>query len=365
MPGFTAHLKAQLQKRRIPLVSHVTFTAQEKDAPLGESPLIRPPGFWIGKHRRPFVCFTEKSLDHWNREVIEGQLKMLTACVSSKENTTNIFHILPLELLENLYKAQLNVGNYVRACVLPVGQFDMIDYFENDYTADTVVRLLEINYPLGVEVVRMPVDVRGDFAHRYDLTDTVEHIPQNIRALNLSPHANYLLEVRVLCSVGLSSPQAALSTPQPLPLYAQDGESTVPYYVAQRITRDAGSLVWVRLRPRAPSRPPALALPPPSPLPPSCPHSFLHPCRQLLQCLCGVSTCPARYMKGKNAAERTKHIVYSLQEQVSTLRSSLRDMDLFLMDLSALRLQDMADDLLADNHDGSSPNGSDTEPMSD
>ena len=89
------------------------------------------------------------------------------------------------------------------------------------------------------------------------------------------------------------------------------------------------------------------------------------PRRQLLQCLCGVSTCPARYMKGKNAAERTKHIVYSLQEQVSTLRSSLRDMDLFLMDLSALRLQDMADDLLADNHDGSSPNGSDTEPMSD
>ena len=80
MPDFTAHLKAQLQKRRIPLVSHVTFTAQEKDAPLGESPLIRPPGFWIGKHRRPFVCFTEKSLDHWNREVIEGQLNMLTAC---------------------------------------------------------------------------------------------------------------------------------------------------------------------------------------------------------------------------------------------------------------------------------------------
>ena len=215
MPGFIAHLKAQVQKRRIPLVSHVTFTEQEKDAPLGESPLIRPPGFWIGKHRRPFVCFTEKSLDHWNREVIEGQLKMLTACVSTKQNTTNIFHILPLELLENLYKAQLNVGNYMRACLLPVGQFDMIDYIENDYNADTVVRLLEINYPLGVEVVRMPVDVRGDFAHRYDLTDTVEHIPQNIRALNLSPHANYLLEVRVLCSVGLSSPQAALSTPQP------------------------------------------------------------------------------------------------------------------------------------------------------
>ena len=70
-------------------------------------------------------------------------------------------------------------------------------------------------------------------------------------------------------------------------------------------------------------------------------------------------------MKGKNAAERTKHIVYSLQEQVSTLRSSLRDMDLFLMDLSALRLQDMTDDLLADNHDGSAPNGSDTEPMSE
>ena len=40
-------------------------------------------------------------------------------------------------------------------------------------------------------------------------------------------------------------------------------------------------------------------------------------------------------------------------------------MDLFLMDLSALRLQDMTDDLLADNHDGSAPNGSDTEPMSD
>ena len=43
MPGFIAHLKAQVQKRRIPLVSHVTFTEQEKDAPLGESPLIRPP----------------------------------------------------------------------------------------------------------------------------------------------------------------------------------------------------------------------------------------------------------------------------------------------------------------------------------
>ena len=73
-----AHLKAQLQKRRIPLVSHVTFTEQERDAPLWESPLIRPPDFWVGKHRRPFVCFTEKSLDHWNREVIEGQLKMGT-----------------------------------------------------------------------------------------------------------------------------------------------------------------------------------------------------------------------------------------------------------------------------------------------
>ena len=206
MPDFTAHLKAQLQKRRIPLVSHVTYTAQEKDAPLGESPLIRPPGFWIGKHRRPFVCFTEKSLDHWNREVIEGQLNMLTACVSTKKNTTNIFHILPLELLENLYKAQLNVGNFVRACVLPVGQFDMIDYIENDYNADTVVRLLEINYPLGVEVVRMPVDVRGDFAYRYDLEDTIEHIPQNIRMLTHSPHAHYLLEVRaVLCRPLLSS----------------------------------------------------------------------------------------------------------------------------------------------------------------
>lgn len=70
-------------------------------------------------------------------------------------------------------------------------------------------------------------------------------------------------------------------------------------------------------------------------------------------------------MRGKNAAERTKHIVYGLQEQVTKLRSSMRDMDLFLMDLSTLRLQDVTDDLLADNHDGSSPNGSDTEPMSD
>ena len=190
MPGFTAHLKAQLQKRRIPLVSHVTFTEQERDAPLGESPLIRPPGFWVGKHRRPFVCFTQKSLDHWNREVIEGQLKMLTACVSTKQNTTNIFHILPLELLENLYKAQLNVGNYVRACVLPVGQFDMIDYIENDYNTDTVVRLLEINYPLGVEVVPMPVDLRGDFAReRLKLQELTDHI----KSQNMAKESDLLL----------------------------------------------------------------------------------------------------------------------------------------------------------------------------
>ena len=173
MPTYHHHLQRIVDLGYFPCVSEVTLTEEESSVPYPPK-IIQVP---ITKSRwgcvpHYFRAYDEASLNIWNKEVIDAQVRLLLFTLQPAIDagiTINYLQLLPEVLLRYLFEQELRHVPFYRKFLAPITSHYPLP------TDDKLLGAAAAKYmELGVEAMALRVDLRDNYLWRkvqlYEMT---------------------------------------------------------------------------------------------------------------------------------------------------------------------------------------------------